>query len=42
MEQARAMAKEAIELYLEDMAADNEKIPETDSTLVGTIEVVVA
>jgi antitoxin HicB len=42
LEEARAMAREAIELYLEDLAAHQEKIPENDSTLWGTIEVAVS
>ena len=42
LEAARAMAKEAIELYLADLVADGEKVPETDNTLLGSIEVQVA
>ena len=42
IEEARAMAREAIELYLEDLAAHHEKVPSTDKTLSGTIEVDVA
>ncbi|OGG59192.1 antitoxin HicB [Candidatus Kaiserbacteria bacterium RIFCSPHIGHO2_01_FULL_56_24] len=41
MEEARKMAREAIELYLEDLAASNEKIPQTDTTLFGAVEVAV-
>jgi len=40
--EARTMAKEAIELYLEDMVESGEKFPQTDTTLLGTIEVEVA
>jgi len=39
MEEARAMAREAIELYLDDLADNKETIPETDASLWGTIEV---
>ena len=42
LEQARVMAREAIELYLEDLAADGETFPQSDSTLLGTVEVQVA
>ena len=41
MEEARKMAREAIELYLEDLAENNEKIPEADASLLGIIEVAV-
>ncbi len=41
MEEARKMAREAIELYLEDLSESKEKIPESDSSLWGTIEVAV-
>ncbi|OGG51085.1 antitoxin HicB [Candidatus Kaiserbacteria bacterium RIFCSPHIGHO2_02_FULL_54_11b] len=42
LEEARAMAREAISLYIEDMAADGEEIPKEDTSLMGTIEVDVA
>ena len=42
MKEARTMAKEAIELYLEDMAAEGEQLPDSESTLLGTIEVSVS
>ncbi|MBU6320945.1 type II toxin-antitoxin system HicB family antitoxin [Patescibacteria group bacterium] len=42
MNEARAMAREAIELYLEDMEAAGEKAPEADTTLLGSIEVGIA
>ena len=42
MQEARVMAREAIELYMEDMLARKEKIPEHTNTLWGTIEVDVA
>lgn len=42
MGEARLMAREAIELYLEDLAANKEKVPESDTTLWGTVEVEVA
>jgi len=42
MDEARAMAREAIELYVEDMAADGEKIPPDDRILFGSVEVEVA
>ena len=41
-EEARRMAREAIELYVEDLVADGEKVPESDNTLLGTVEVQVA
>ena len=42
MEEAREMVREAIELCLEDMAANGEEVPEVDATLVGSIQVEVA
>lgn len=42
LEEARKMAREAIELYLEDLADNNEEIPGADATLWGTVEVEVA
>lgn len=40
MKEAREMAREAIELYLEDMAESGEETPgQDDYTLMGTIEV---
>lgn len=42
LEEARKMAREAIELYIEDMTADGEKIPQEDTSLVGTVDVQVA
>ena len=39
MKEAREMAREAIELCLEDMTENGEEIPTTDDTLMGTIEV---
>ena len=42
MKKAREMARDAIELYLEDMKANREKIPKIDDTLLGTIEVEMA
>lgn len=42
MKKAREMARDAIELYLEDMEANGEKIPKIDGTLLGTIEVEMA
>ena len=42
IEEARLMAREAIELYLEDLAENHEKIPQTSETLSGTIDVDVA
>lgn len=42
MKEARDMAREAIELYLEDMAESGEEVPEVDNTLVGTIQVEVS
>jgi len=42
LEEARRMAREAIELYVEDLVADGEKVPESDNTLLGTVEVQVA
>lgn len=42
MDKARAMAREAIELYLEDLIANNEEIPSSTDTLVGAVEVQVA
>jgi len=39
LEEARKMAREAIELYIEDMVADGEKIPQEDMSLTGTVEV---
>ena len=40
-EEESKMESEAIELYLEDLAASNEKIPQTDTTLFGAVEVAV-
>ena len=37
--EARKMAHEAIELYLESLAEDGEKIPESDQAYIGSIEV---
>ncbi len=42
LEEARKMAREAIGLYIEDLAADGEKIPQEDASLVGTVEVEIA
>lgn len=42
MEKAREMARDAIELYVEDMLASGEKIPHTGDALLGTIEIGVA
>ena len=42
MKEAREMAREAIELYLEDMAENGEEMPDADNTLVGTIQVEMA
>ena len=42
IEDARKMAREAIELYLEDLAVEGEAVPESDNTLLGTVEVQVA
>ncbi len=42
MQEARAMAREAIELYLEDMAEKGEDAPEPDTTLFGMVQVSVA
>lgn len=42
MKKAREMARDAIELYLEDMKANGERVPKTDDTLLGTIEVEMA
>ncbi len=42
MREARAMAREAIGLYLEDMAVHGEKLPNIGTSLVGTIEVELA
>jgi len=42
MQEAREMARDAIELYVEDMTASGEKIPRTGNALLGTIEVGVA
>jgi predicted RNase H-like HicB family nuclease len=39
MEEARRMAQEAIALYLEDMTASDEKVPEESGTLWSTVEV---
>ena len=37
--EARKMAREAISLYLKDMAADGEQIPDTDTLYISDIEV---
>lgn len=42
MNEARKMAREAIELYLEDLSESNEKIPAMDAILFGAVEVDVA
>jgi len=41
IEEAMANIKEAIELCLEDMLAHNEVIPDTSSTLLGSVMVAV-
>lgn len=42
LEKARSMAREAIELYVEDLVAEGEKVPASDNTLIGTVDVQVA
>ena len=42
MKAAREMARDAIELYVEDMLESGERVPQTDTTLLGSIEVAVA
>lgn len=37
--EARKMAREAIELYLESLIEDGETIPESDQAYIGSIEV---
>jgi len=37
--EARKMAREAIQLYLEDMLAEGENIPTDDDTYIGDIEI---
>ena len=39
MQDAKKMAREAIELYLEDMVANGEDIPSTDESFLGSVEV---
>jgi predicted RNase H-like HicB family nuclease len=39
MEEARRMAQDAIALYVEDMTASDEKVPEESGTLWSTVEV---
>lgn len=39
LEQARKMVKEAITLYLEDMASEGESISKTDNSYIGNVEV---
>ena len=42
MQEAKTMAREAIELYLEDMVAHGEDIPSTDDSFMGSVEVEVS
>jgi antitoxin HicB len=37
--EARKMAREAIQLYLEDMIAEGETVPTDDDTYIGDIEI---
>ena len=39
IQEAQKMAREAITLYLEDMVAEGEEIPQNDQTYLGNIEV---
>lgn len=39
LQKAKEMAKEAIELYLEDMEAEGERIPFHESTYLSEIEI---
>ena len=42
MQEAKKMAREAIELYLEDMVANGEDIPSSEDSFLGSVEVEVA
>lgn len=39
MQEAKTMAREAIELYLEDMAANGEDMPSNGDSFLGSVEV---
>lgn len=39
LEEARAMAREAISLYLEDLIAEGESLPQSDNSFLGSVEV---
>lgn len=39
LREAKKMAAEAITLYLEDIAAEGEKLPQNDQTYLGSVEV---
>lgn len=39
LNEARKMAREAIELYIEDMIKDGESIPQNENSYLGAIEV---
>ncbi|MGB4076367.1 MAG: type II toxin-antitoxin system HicB family antitoxin [Minisyncoccia bacterium] len=39
LEEARTMAREAISLYLEDLITEGEALPQTDTSLLGSVEV---
>ena len=39
IKEAQRMAEEAVTLYLEDMAANGEKLPQNEQTYLGNIEV---
>lgn len=40
LKEAKQMAQEAIELYLEDMVADDESLPNDTDTFLSTVEVI--
>ena len=40
IQEAQKMAKEAITLYLEDMAAEGEELPRNEQTYLSNIEIV--
>lgn len=39
LDEARKMAREAIEVFVEDMIADGEPVPEPDNAYFGTVQV---